>query len=112
MNVIPLIFLVVCWVATFPVWLFAEPATIVSSAKTSTAVGTAADQDPDKPASELNHHLAGYALIAIGILVIAGQSSERLRPLKYVWPFLFVAARLFLASLSYKEILPPGSTSL
>src|SRR5258706_12932638 len=108
MNVIPLMFLVVCLVATVPVRLFSQPATIVS-AETSTAVGIAADQDPDKPASELNHHLAGYALIAIGMLVIAGRSSEKLCPLQYVWPFLFVAPRRFLAAGSDKENLPPGN---
>jgi hypothetical protein len=111
MNVIFLILLVVCCVGTFPVRLFSQPATIVSSAETSTAVGTAADQDPNKPASELNHHLAGYALIAIGMLVIAGRSSEKLRPLQYVWPFLFVAAGLFLAAWSDKEMWPRGNLS-
>ena len=111
MNVIPLMFLVVCWVPTLPVRLLTQPATIVSSVETSTAVGTAADQDSDKPASELNHHLAGYALIAIGMLVIAGRSSEKLGPLQYVWPFLFVAAGLFLAAWSDKEIWPRGNLS-
>ena len=106
---IPLIVLVVCWVATFPVRLFSQPASIMSSAEISTA-GTSG-QDPDKPASELNHHLAGYALIAIGMFVIAGRSSSRLRPLQYVWPFLFVAAGLFLAAWSDKEIWPRGNLS-
>ena len=110
MNVIPLVFLVVCGVATFPVRLFSQPASIVSSSEISKA-GAAADRDPDKSASELNHHLAGYALIAIGMLVIAARSSERLRPLQYVWPFLFVAAGLFLAAWSDKEIWPRGNLS-
>ena len=69
-----------------------------------------AEQDPDKPASELNHHLVGYALIAIGMLVIAGQSSK-LRPLQYVWPFVFIAAGLFLAAWSDDEIWPRGNLS-
>ena len=76
---------------------------------TSTMSVTA--QDPDKPASELNHHLAGYALIAIGALVIAGYSSERFRPLHLIWPFLFVAAGLFLAAWSDAEIWPRGNLS-
>jgi hypothetical protein len=108
MNVTFLILLVVCWVVT-PVRLFSQPASIVSSAKISTA-GTSG-QDPDKPASELNHHLAGYALIAIGMLVIAARSSSRLRPLQYAWPFLFVAAGLFLAAWSDKEMWPRGNLS-
>jgi len=70
-----------------------------------------AEQDPDKPASELNHHLVGYALIAIGMLVIAGQSSKRLRPLQYVWPFVFIAAGLFLAAWSDDEMWPRGNLS-
>jgi hypothetical protein len=49
-------------------------------------------QDPNKPASELNHHFAGCALIVIGIIAIAGQSSPQLRFLQCVQPFLFVLA--------------------
>lgn len=65
-------------------------------------------QDPNKLASERNHHLAGYALIAIGALVIASQSSERLRASRRVWPFLFIVAGLFLAVWSDGEIWPRG----
>ena len=75
------------------------------------AAVSVAEQDPNKPASELNHHLAGYALIAIGALVIAGYSSEKLRPLQLVWPLLFVAAGLFLAAWSDAEIWPRGNLS-
>jgi hypothetical protein len=76
-----------------------------------TSTVPATEQDPNKPDSELNHHLAGYALIAIGALVIAGHSSEKLRPLQLVWPFLFVAAGLFLAAWSDAEIWPRGNLS-
>jgi hypothetical protein len=68
-------------------------------------------QDPNKPASERNHHLTGYALIAIGILVIASESSDRLRPIGRVWPLLFIAAGLFLALWSDGEIWPRGTLS-
>jgi hypothetical protein len=68
-----------------------------------------AQPDPNKPASERNHHLSGYALIAIGALVIASQSSQRLRALEGVWPFLFVAAGLFLALWSDAEMWPRGN---
>jgi hypothetical protein len=68
-------------------------------------------QDPSAPASELSHHLAGLSLIAIAVLVIAGLSSDRLRPLQRVWPFLFVAAGLFLAAWSDGEIWPRGNLS-
>ena len=69
------------------------------------------EPDPNKADSELNHHLAGYALIAIGVLVIAGYSSDKLRPLQLIWPFLFVAAGLFLAAWSDAEIWPRGNLS-
>ena len=101
------IFLVVCGIAGSPAQLYAQRTT--GMLLTSTVSVT--EQDPNKPASELNHHLAGYALIAIGALVIAGYSSEKLRPLQLVWPFLFVAAGLFLAAWSDAEIWPRGNLS-
>jgi hypothetical protein len=110
-KMIPVIFLAVCCFATFPVRLSSQPAGILSSAETSVAHRASSEQDPDKPASELNHHLVGCALIAIGMLVIAGQSSERWRPLQYVWPFLFIAGGLFLAAWSDNEIWPRGNLS-
>jgi len=102
-----LIFLAV--VAAFSVLLFPQTAVTLSSRETSIAPMPPADQDPNKLASELNHHLAGGALIAIGLLVIAGRSSRRLQPLQYAWPFLFVAAGLFLAAWSDKEMWPRGN---
>ena len=68
-------------------------------------------QDPNKPASEQNHRLAGCALVAIGMLVIASHASENLGWSQRVWPFLFVAAGLFLAIWSDGEIWPRGKLS-
>ena len=76
-----------------------------------TSAVSVAEQDPNKSPSELNHHLAGYALIAIGGLVIAGYSSEKLRPLQLAWPLLFLAAGVFLAAWSDAEIWPRGNLS-
>ena len=100
------IFLMVFGIAGSAVQLYAQRITGLPAAAVSVA-----EQDPNKPASELNHHLAGYALIAIGALVIAGYSSEKLRPLQLVWPLLFVAAGLFLAAWSDAEIWPRGNLS-
>ena len=100
------IFLMVFGIAGSTAQLYAQRITGLLTSAVSVA-----EQDPNKPASELNHHLAGYALIAIGALVIAGYSSEKLRPLQLVWPFLFVAAGLFLAAWSDAEIWPRGNLS-
>lgn len=110
-KAIVLILLVAGWVAIVPTQLASQPAGAASSNAASALSDASADQDPNKPSSELNHHLAGYALIAIAALVIAGQSSDRLRPLQIVWPFLFLAAGLFLAGWSDAEIWPRGNLS-
>lgn len=108
---VALTLLVACWIATFPARLPSQPTSALPSSETALPSDLQEGQDPYKPASELNHHLAGYALIAIGLLVLASQSSDRLRPLQLVWPFLFVAAGVFLATWSDIEIWPRGSLS-
>lgn len=108
---IALTLLMACWIATFPARLSSQPTSALPSSETALPSELHEGQDPNKPASELNHHLAGYALIAIGLLVLASQSSERLRPLQLVWPFLFVAAGVFLATWSDIEIWPRGNLS-
>jgi hypothetical protein len=101
------IFLLVCGMAGLPGQLYSQQSTGMSSMSTMSAT----EPDPNKESSELNHHLAGYALIAIGAMVIAGYSSEKLRILQFVWPFLFVAAGVFLAAWSDAEIWPRGNLS-
>jgi hypothetical protein len=67
--------------------------------------------DPDKAPSELNHHLAGYALISVGLLVLTGLALPKLRAMQLVWPLLFIVAGMFLAAWSDAEIWPRGNLS-
>ena len=68
-------------------------------------------EDPNKIPSEVNHHVAGYALITVGLLVIGGHAFPRLRSLRFVWPALFLFAGVFLAAWSDSEIWPRGNLS-
>lgn len=65
--------------------------------------------DPNKAPSEFNHHMAGLALIGVGLLVIAGLRFAQFRALRFVWPALFLLAGLFLALWSDAEIWPRGN---
>lgn len=75
---------------------------------TATTSSPAEPEDPFKSSSELNHHIAGYGLIAIGLLALAGHSSPRAQWLQLAWPALFVVAGLFLVVWSDPEIWPRG----
>jgi hypothetical protein len=101
--------LICCILIWSPRLFSARPKTPVENR--SAAVVRAGETDPNKADSELNHHLSGYALVAIGALIILGESSERLRFLRRVWPALFIAAGLFLAAWSDGEIWPRGDIS-
>jgi len=81
---------------------------IVANASSQT-VSTSAPVDPNKGPSELNHHIAGWALIGIGLLQLASLSSLRHNALRYAWPALFVLAGLFLALWSDGEVWPRGN---
>src|SRR2546423_2193823 len=74
-------------------------------------INTGPNIDPNKGPSEFNHHVAGYALIGVGLLVIAGRSRESWRWARLGWPFLFIAAGLFLAAWSDGEMWPRGYLS-
>jgi len=65
--------------------------------------------DPNKAPSEFNHHIAGWALIGVGMLVLASQFSPRLRAFRYVLPVLFIGVGIFLAAWSDGEIWPRGN---
>jgi len=70
---------------------------------------SAASVDPNKAPSEFNHHVAGWALIGVGFLVLVSCMSTNLRALRYFWPALFVLMGLFLALWSDAEIWPRGN---
>jgi hypothetical protein len=64
--------------------------------------------DPDKASSELNHHIAGWLLVAIGVMVIFGHRYKTLSFVQRLWPLLFVFGGIFLAVWSDREIWPRG----
>jgi len=65
--------------------------------------------DPNKGPSEFNHHIAGWALIGVGILELVCLLSPHRRAQRYIWPALFVLAGVFLALWSDGEIWPRGN---
>lgn len=67
--------------------------------------------DPDKAASEMNHHIAGLILILIGTMVICGHRYKKVAFLQRLWPLLFIVAGVFLAVWSDREIWPRGDLS-
>ena len=73
------------------------------------ATASPAPVDPDKESSELNHHIAGWLLIAIGAMVICGHRFKALAFVQRLWPLLFVFGGIFLAVWSDREIWPRGN---
>jgi hypothetical protein len=67
--------------------------------------------DPDKGPSELNHHIAGLFLIAIGLSLIVSDHFRSLAWLRWLPPVLFIAGGMFLAAWSDSEIWPRGALS-
>jgi hypothetical protein len=72
---------------------------------------SSASVDPNRAPSEFNHHVAGWVLIGVGFLVLAGFVSPELCALRYVWPALFLLAGFFLVVWSDAEIWPRGNLS-
>ena len=80
----------------------------------STAVSTpnsGISSDPNKAPSEFNHHMAGWALIAVGLLVLISILHPHLGGLRHFWPALFLLMGLFLLLWSDAEIWPRGNMS-
>lgn len=67
--------------------------------------------DPNKDMSELNHHIAGGFLLAIGFCIIVSERYKSLPWLRWLPAVLFIAAGLFLAAWSDNEIWPRGDLS-
>lgn len=65
--------------------------------------------DPNKAPSELNHHIAGLFLIAIGVSIIASERFHKIRWLRWLAPLLFAMAGLFLLAWSDSEMWPRGA---
>jgi len=76
-----------------------------------TSITPASGTDPDKPSSELNHHIAGMFLIAIGLSVIWSKNDKSRTWLRWLPPILFILAGLLLAAWSDSEIWPRGNLS-
>ena len=67
--------------------------------------------DPNRKSSEFNHHMAGYGLICLALLVLGGLASPRLRFLQLIWPAFFLLAGFFLLVWSDAEIWPRGNVN-
>jgi copper resistance protein D len=66
----------------------------------------------DKKESEFNHHLAGFFVILAGLFVLAENSMpNRWSFLRYVWPYCFLLAGVFLLVFSNMELWPFGPQS-
>ena len=100
--------LLVLFLITFAYLAASQP--LVADARFQTvSANTHQTVDPNKGPSELNHHIAGWALIGVGLLQLASLCSSRSRALRYIGPALFLLAGLFLALWSDAEIWPRGN---
>ena len=91
--------------------LVGQPVFAHDNFRTLPATATSHAVDPNKGPSELNHHIAGWALMAVGLLAFVNLLLPRHRAHSYIWPALFVLAGLFLALWSDGEIWPRGNLS-
>jgi hypothetical protein len=83
-----------------------------TSSPDSTAVSSTmsvASVDPNRAPSELNHHVAGWALVGVGFLVLLSTLCPNLGGLRYFWPALFLLMGLFLLFWSDAEMWPRGN---
>ena len=88
-----------------------QPPLAHASSQMVTGINAPQAVDPNKGPSELNHHVAGFALIGVGLLALASLFSPRSQGHGYLWPALFVLIGLYLALWSDGEIWPRGNLS-
>jgi hypothetical protein len=88
-----------------------QPLFAHASSQTLSSATQAQEVDPNKGPSELNHHIAGWALIGVGLVPLASLLFPHCRTHRYIWPALLVLAGLFLALWSDGEIWPRGNLS-
>jgi hypothetical protein len=63
----------------------------------------------DKKESEFNHHLAGVLVTLAGVFLLIQDKLAKRRPAaRFVWPFCFLAAGVFLLIFSDTEMWPFG----
>jgi hypothetical protein len=103
-------FVLISWLGLAGLGAFASNV-IISHANDQHPITVSGLVDCNKAPSEFNHHVAGWALIGVGFLVLSSFLSRDLRALRYVWPALFLLAGLFLALWSDAEIWPRGNLS-
>ena len=89
--------------------IFSPLAITASTQPHAQEISASPPPDPDKPSSEMNHHIAGLLLLVIGVSVIASERYQSLASLRWLPAILFVAAGLFLAAWSDNEIWPRGN---
>jgi hypothetical protein len=88
-----------------------QPLVTRASSPTLSFSTVSQEVDLNKGPSELNHHIAGWALIGVGLVPLASLLFPHCRTHRYIWPALLVLAGLFLALWSDGEIWPRGNLS-
>ena len=88
-----------------------QPLLVHASSQTLSSATASQEVDPNKGPSELNHHIAGWALIGVGLVPLASLLFPHCGTHRYIWPALLVLAGLFLALWSDGEIWPRGNLS-
>lgn len=97
------------WVVFLLNWSWSASFALQQSNLPNAGTSESSPLDPNQGPSEFNHHIAGYALIGVGGIVLSGLRFSRLRALRFIWPLLFLSAGVFLAVWSDAEIWPRGN---